>query len=79
MTLCDADGDVDRGDDSRVKREAEGLTLSLLSPLSLLDISSSSDSLSDEHGDAPSTSSNFLFSIPLMAASKPHLCVCVCV
>lgn len=47
--------------------EAEGLTLSLLSPLSLQE-TSSSDSRKEEHGEEEaSTSSNFLFSIPLMA------------
>lgn len=53
---------------SRVKGpEAEGLTLSLLSPLSLQE-TSSSDSRKEEHGEEEaSTSSNFLFSIPLMA------------
>lgn len=76
MYTDDDNDDKGSSDDSRVKWEAEGLTLSLLSPLSLLDISSSSDSLSEEHGDAPSTSSNFLFSIPLMTASEPHLHVC---
>lgn len=60
--------DFKRRRHSRVKGpEAEGLTLSLLSPLSLQE-TSSSDSRKEEHGEEEaSTSSNFLFSIPLMA------------
>lgn len=64
-------GGKKRGRHSRVKGpEAEGLTLSLLSPLSLQE-TSSSDSRKEEHGEEEaSTSSNFLFSIPLMAAAS---------
>lgn len=50
----------------------EGLTLSPLSALSLLEMSSS-DSRTDEQGEEPSTSSNFLFKIPLIAALLSHV------
>ena len=48
------------------------MTLSPLSALSLLD-TSSSDSRTEEQGEEPSTSSNFLFKIPLIAAALSHV------
>lgn len=58
---------------SRVKWfEVDGLTLSPLSALSLLE-TSSSDSRAEEHGEEASTSSNFLFKIPLIAAALSHV------
>lgn len=58
---------------SRVKWfEVDGLTLSPLSALSLLE-TSSSDSRAEEQGEEASTSSNFLFRIPLIAAALSHV------